>query len=745
MGCLPVVKDLLDWAERSGKIPLTEEAVRNLAPHMEEDPMVVNHLLWAFFQSNLVGAAKEIFDNVSEFQGLEVWRRLCDKINVFGENRRDELYEKVRHPRGTNKFEEVGRVIEEWDTSQRLFVMAGGSLLPDDDRSRILRRIVPVQIRDQLILQMGSHQTWESLKNYVLEKARLLASSAEGKQLHLAVPVSDCGEEEAISLQDEIADLGPQPSTEAILAIVARRATGRFVPRRSTVPGARRDDQKPGPQRTGDRKPEDRKPPVDKNGDVRCANCGAKGHTKDVCRKAVVKLADRPCFICNKTGHIAARCPMRSDANAKLVENDAEEAIELQMMELESPWSDMIGENSFQVLIEFDSESEPEEDDEIESEFIPQDVAAVPCCRWKCVVRGRRCIENIREELYDMLELPLANPHAREAAMGEDANGGRARDDMLLTLDQNVVCHDCDVCSTVYNMLHAEVLEWVEEAQKVQWELVDDDNYDMSHAEVLEWVEDAQEVQWDLLDDVDHQPSAAPVVLHNRGILVRHCSSFEEFYSKLEEFYLNPLRVPLMSSLDHSCSDEESIEDSVGAACADPWPTNLDVACAFLDAEDVELNVHEADSNVEFLESNFEVALDSGAGDHVSSGAEAPAFAVEESPGSRARQHFLGAGGHRMPNQGQMKLDLRAENGKRGRDLKVIFQVAKVIRPLMSVSKICDAGLAVKFTKDLALVIDAKDNEVCRFQRRGGLYVASMKMRNPSFKPEQRFTRPGTK
>ena len=145
-------------------------------------------------------------------------------------------------------------------------------------------------------------------------------------------------------------------------------------------------------------------------------------------------------------------------------------------------------------------------------------------------MRGRRCIENIREELYDMLELPLANPHAREAAMGEDANGGRARDDMLLTLDQNVVCHDCDVCSTVYNMLHAEVLEWVEEAQKVQWELVDDDNYDMSHAEVLEWVEDAQEVQWDLLDDVDHQPSAAPVVLHNRGILERHCSSFEEFY-----------------------------------------------------------------------------------------------------------------------------------------------------------------------------------------------------------------------
>ena len=77
--------------------------------------------------------------------------RFFDKINVFCENRRDELYEKVRHPRGINKFEEVGRVMEEWDASQMLFVEAGGGLLPDDDRRRILRKIVPAQIRDQLI------------------------------------------------------------------------------------------------------------------------------------------------------------------------------------------------------------------------------------------------------------------------------------------------------------------------------------------------------------------------------------------------------------------------------------------------------------------------------------------------------------------------------------------------------------------------------------------------------------------
>ena len=29
------------------------------------------------------------------------------QINVFGENRRDEMYEKVRHPRGINKFDNM--------------------------------------------------------------------------------------------------------------------------------------------------------------------------------------------------------------------------------------------------------------------------------------------------------------------------------------------------------------------------------------------------------------------------------------------------------------------------------------------------------------------------------------------------------------------------------------------------------------------------------------------------------------
>ena len=50
-----------------------------------------------------------------------------------------------------------------------------------------------------------------------------------------------------------------------------------------------------------------------------------------------------------------------------------------------------------------------------------------------------------------------------------------------------------------------------------------------------------------------------------------------------------------------------------------------------------------------------------------------------------------------------------------------------------SVSKICDAGYIVRFTSDMAVVVDKNGKNVCRFVRRGGLYIAKMQLRNPNF------------
>ena len=71
-GLIPAIKPLLEWAENFGKIPIAFQDVGRLRGGMEEDPAVISHLMWNYFNSNLVGAAKEIFDNVDMYQGLEV-------------------------------------------------------------------------------------------------------------------------------------------------------------------------------------------------------------------------------------------------------------------------------------------------------------------------------------------------------------------------------------------------------------------------------------------------------------------------------------------------------------------------------------------------------------------------------------------------------------------------------------------------------------------------------------------------
>ena len=103
-GLIPAIRPLLQWAENFGKTPITLQDVERLRPSFEEDPVIISHLMWNYFNVNLVGAAKEIFDNVDFFQGLEVWRRITEKLNVWGERRRDEFAEIV------NNLKFIGKV-----------------------------------------------------------------------------------------------------------------------------------------------------------------------------------------------------------------------------------------------------------------------------------------------------------------------------------------------------------------------------------------------------------------------------------------------------------------------------------------------------------------------------------------------------------------------------------------------------------------------------------------------------------
>ena len=144
-------------------------------------------------------------------------------------------------------------------------------------------------------------------------------------------------------------------------------------------------------------------------------------------------------------------------------------------------------------------------------------------------------------------------------------------------------------------------------------------------------------------------------------------------------------------------------------------------------------------SDSEWIDVEFEVALDSGSTDNVCPPGDVPGYVVEESPGSRVGQGFIVGNGARVTNDGQSLLSLQSASGKE-HTMSSMFQVAKVSRPLMSVGRLCDAGLDVLFKKDRADVIAPDASVILSFGRQsGGLYVAKLKLKRPT----EPFGRPG--
>ena len=149
-----------------------------------------------------------------------------------------------------------------------------------------------------------------------------------------------------------------------------------------------------------------------------------------------------------------------------------------------------------------------------------------------------------------------------------------------------------------------------------------------------------------------------------------------------------------------------------------------------------ELNALPGES--EFIE--VEMTLDTGATCHAADRIDFPGCLVQESPGSKAGQHFqsAAAGGKLIPNEGMAHILLTLG----GVELAMNMQIAKITRPLLSVTQMTRSGeISVLCKRDEALVLDSKGNTVATFPRKGGLYVAMMKYRNPRFEPEG-FVRP---
>ena len=136
----------------------------------------------------------------------------------------------------------------------------------------------------------------------------------------------------------------------------------------------------------------------------------------------------------------------------------------------------------------------------------------------------------------------------------------------------------------------------------------------------------------------------------------------------------------------------------------------------------------------EWVDVDIEVALDSGCCDHVMDTEQcAPGYEVFESEGSKRGAGFLVGNGARIPNEGEVHLNLHVPgaNGEVNH-IGSTFQASPVTRPLMSVSKICKNGFKCTFDDKEAQVTDKAGKVHCVFKRSGGVYLCNMRLKAPT-------------
>ena len=122
-----------------------------------------------------------------------------------------------------------------------------------------------------------------------------------------------------------------------------------------------------------------------------------------------------------------------------------------------------------------------------------------------------------------------------------------------------------------------------------------------------------------------------------------------------------------------------------------------------------------------------ESVMDSGASAPVAPPTMAPRAPIRPSDGSRRGQNYTSASKHKLPNLGEQLLHAVTENGEQ---TSVLFQIADVSRPLVSVSAICEMGNRVIFGKSGGVVQSLTTGRETPFMRKNGIYVLGMWLKN---------------
>ena len=114
------------------------------------------------------------------------------------------------------------------------------------------------------------------------------------------------------------------------------------------------------------------------------------------------------------------------------------------------------------------------------------------------------------------------------------------------------------------------------------------------------------------------------------------------------------------------------------------------------------------------------LTVDSGAADHVMPVGWLILLAVLQSVGQRMGLHYVAADGTRIPNVGQQLVKFMTVDGTW---CELMFQLAAINKPLVSVSKLIEQGYKVIFDEDKSYIIHKKSKKIIKMRKEKGVFV----------------------
>ena len=123
----------------------------------------------------------------------------------------------------------------------------------------------------------------------------------------------------------------------------------------------------------------------------------------------------------------------------------------------------------------------------------------------------------------------------------------------------------------------------------------------------------------------------------------------------------------------------------------------------------------------------IEMAVDSGASETVAPLNMCQGIPIEDTKASLSGTKYEVANGHVIHNKGQKNTVIQAEEGV---PKLLSFQVCDVHKPLLAVSRLCEAGNAVVFHPAWSYIENLRTGEKTTLEQRDGLYELKVWMRS---------------